>query len=102
MGTTNRRGIAQKISKDSMRGEYQFNRTDNLKGKRKEPGFIKTKLSAFLASFAALFGRGGAEIHIGGKVPTISCACGCGEKSFAATYYNLTHAVLHKRELSIQ
>lgn len=93
MGTTNRRGIAQKISKERMRGKDQF--------KRREPGFIKSKMVAFLASFAALFSRGTKEIQFDGKTPSIPCACGCGKKSFAATYWNLTHAVLHKRELQI-
>jgi hypothetical protein len=93
MGTTSRRGIPQKISKERMRG----------KGfEKKEPGFLKRKALLFIASIMSIFARGDVGIHIEGKVPSISCACGCGKKSFAATYYNLTHAVLHKRELSIQ
>jgi hypothetical protein len=44
-------------------------------------------------------GFGHYPVEITGRTPQKQCACGCKKLTFSSTYFNLTHAVLHKQKI---
>jgi len=71
---------------------------------RTAPKMFSGKLR-FMLPLLAFFGFGKKgfghyPVEITGRTPQKQCACGCKKLTFSSTYFNLTHAVLHKRELA--
>ena len=93
MGTINRRGTPQRISKSVMQGQAPQKR-----------GFFGKTLAAFAAIFLSnppIQMYDGKYPLYDGKYPQKACACGCGRKSFSSTYFQLKCAVLHKRQSAV-
>lgn len=101
MGTTNRRGVSQRIAQQMNHKPIKKKRYEWRE--RTMPKAFSGRLR-FIWPLFAFFGFGGRgfghePVEIFGRTPQKRCACGCKKLTFSSTYYNLTHAVLHKREM---